>query len=70
MKPLEFEGYLNELTDIVEDFADIYVRELNIYDELLLNDYNLLKIVKITPRKKYSKKSIIIFSLNNISTRA
>lgn len=64
MKPLEFEGYLNELTDIVEDFAKIDVIELNEYIESLLDDAKLLKVVKILPQKKIFKCKYAYLYLN------
>ena len=57
MMDLEFESYLNELTDIIEDFADIDVIKLKEFDASLLNDTKLLKVVKIKPRKKIFKSS-------------
>lgn len=67
MKPLEFEGYLNELTDIVENFAGIDVIELKDYEESLLNDAKLLKVVKILPQKKIFKCKYAYLYLNESS---
>lgn len=56
MKPLEFEHYINELNDIIEDFAKIEIEDLDYYDSNHLNDTRLFKIVGKTSERKIFKK--------------
>lgn len=57
MKPEEFEFYINELHDIVEDFSEIFVVNGNEFDHITKNRDDLLKIIRLIPRKKIYKST-------------